>query len=97
MSLHDVISFTYVYILYGQLLCYTSLFEQIEGDTLPELSVAGHGVVLTLLSLLKQTFQKVEGTSSGIQQYLRYLHTLLIQSLKIVTAITGDCNRNVLC
>lgn len=67
MSLHDVISFVmYVYVLYGQLLRYTSLFEQIEGDTLPELSVAGHGVVLTLLSLLKQTFQKVEGTSSGI-------------------------------
>lgn len=40
---------------------------QMEGDTLPELSVAGHGVVLTLLSLLKQTFQKIEGTSSGRQ------------------------------
>ena len=67
MSLHDVISFvTYVYMLYGQLLRYASLFEQIEGDTLPELSVAGHGVVLTLLSLLKQIFQKVEGTNSGI-------------------------------
>ena len=36
-----------------------------EGDTLPELSVAGHGVVLMLLSLLKQTFQKIKGTSSG--------------------------------
>jgi len=36
-----------------------------EGDILPELSVAGHGVVLTLLSLLKQTFQKIGGTSSG--------------------------------
>ena len=37
-----------------------------EGDTLAELTVAGHGVVLTLLSLLKQTFQKIEETSSGI-------------------------------
>ena len=32
---------------------------------LPELLVAGHGVVLTLLSLLEQTFQKIEGVSSS--------------------------------
>ena len=38
---------------------------QMEGDILPELLVAGHGVVLTLLSLLEQTFQKIGGASSG--------------------------------
>ena len=47
--------------------CYVTLsLVQMEGDTLPELSVAGHGVVLTLLSLLQQTFQ-IERASSGAQ------------------------------
>jgi len=41
-------------------------FQQLEGDTLAELSVAGHGVVLTLLSLLKQTTHKTEGISVGM-------------------------------
>ena len=44
------------------------LLVQMEGNTLPELSVAGHGVVLMLLSILQQTMQKIETTTSGTLQ-----------------------------
>jgi len=51
-----------------------SCCQQLEGDTLAELSVAGHGVVLTLLSLLKQTTNKTEGTNVGMSIWKCCVH-----------------------